>query len=353
MKVMIHGAINYSNYGDYLFAEFFSYELIKRGIEVEYYTHPKYGISDFFAKNLGYSLDNKQNYAVMKSCDALVYISGGYFLSQKNLLADLRHKRRYLTPGLYFMNHDKPVYILGIGAGPFSNGPFRKAAKRLLQYATALTVRNEESKQHIIGLGVCRDIPVTTDTALVIRDYVRNTKTGIPRFHLEPGKKMLLFHIDLNHNVKSKLEVVVVPAIKRFLDTHKEYELYLAADSIMPDSLYEEYAHMFAPYSTHILKYNDPWALTRQIERADMVVTTKLHMGIVGAAFACSVISFPWHQKTPRFYKQIGEGDRCKLLSEVDEQCVMTQLERFEGKHISLPKELIEKAKLNLEMLPK
>ena len=353
MRVMIHGAINTSNYGDFLFAAIFSNALMKCGIEVEYYSHPKYGISDFFANHLGYTPDRLHYRAVMKNCDALVYISGGYFLSHKKPMDEFTHTKRFLTPGLFFMKNDKPIYILGIGAGPFYKGPFSKKAKQLLQYASAVTVRNDESKEYCLSLGVERDIPVTADTALVLRDYLNNTITERSWHPAEPEKKMFLFHIDCNRSVRKKLKKIAVPAIKSFLDTHKDYALYLTSDGVMPKSLYDEYATMFKPYSTHILEYDDPWVLTRQIEKADLIMTTKLHMGIVGSVFGCSVVSFPWHLKTQRFYKQIGEKDRCVLLSEADENKVSIQLGRFEGQRITLPKELIEQAKLNLDMLPK
>ena len=45
MKLLLHGAINLSNFGDYLFAKIF-YDYIKdRGQDVDFYTHPQYGIS--------------------------------------------------------------------------------------------------------------------------------------------------------------------------------------------------------------------------------------------------------------------------------------------------------------------
>lgn len=349
---MIHGAINSSNYGDFLFAAIFSSALKKNGIEVEYYSHPLFGISDFFAEKLGYKPDRIHYRTVMKNCDALVYISGGYFLSHKELPVEFSHTKRFLTPGLFFMKNNKPIYILGVGAGPFYKGIFSKKTKQLFQYASAITVRNEESKRYCLDLGVDREIPVTADTALVLRD-MHDKISGSFLYQIEPGKKVLLFHIDCNRGVRGKLKTIAVPAIKKFLDEHKDYELFLTSDGIVPDSLFNEYATMFRPYSTHILKYEDPWALTQQIAKADLIMTTKLHMGIVGAVFGCSVVSFPWHQKTQRFYKQIGEEGRCILLSEANEEMVLTQLERFEGKRIALPAELFEKAKMNIKMLPK
>lgn len=353
MKVMIHGAINQSNYGDFLFAALFHNKLIENGIEVEYYSHPRYGISDFFAKNLGYTPDRKHYKDVMNSCDALVYISGGYFLSHKRLSVEFQHTRHFLTPGQFFMRNGKPIYVLGMGMGPFFRGPFEKKARQILQYSSVVTVRDKESYNHCKNLGIDRDIIITADTALVIQDNRYNKMIENKQLDYLPKKKIFLFHIYYNRNVKNQLKTIVAPAIRRFLDAHKDYELVLATDSLMPDSLYKEYANLFESYSPYILKYDNPWALTQMISKSDMILTTKLHMGIVGAAFGVSVVSLPWHSKTQRFYKQIGEENRCIMISDADEEKVLSQLERFEGKHIILPGELIEKGKINLEMLPK
>lgn len=353
MKVLIHGAINMSNYGDFLFAELFSNALKENGMEVEFYSHPKYGISDYFAKYLCYTPDRKHYKLKARSCDALVYISGGYFLSHKNPLIELRHTIRYLTPAKYFLKNGKAIYVLGVGVGPFYKGPFRQIAKKVLVTASAVTVRNDESKEYCLKLGINRDIPITADTALLLKEYMDKRKTDIPSFEIESGKKMLLFHIDNNPDVKEKLKSDAVPALKKFLDRHEDYVLYLATDGQYREQLYAEYVECFTSYSPCVLKYDDPWLLTRQIERADLILTTKLHMGIVGSTFGCSVVSFPWHKKTLRFYKQIGETARCILLSQVNEEIILSQLERYEGKSISLPNELKDKARLNIELLPK
>ncbi len=350
MKALIHGAINRSNYGDFLFAAIFSSALKERGIDVEYYCHPKYGISDFFARHLGYTPDRKHYKKTMESCDVLVYISGGYMLSHKKLLVEYFHTKRFLPPAEYFMKSGKPIYIMGIGAGPFYKGPFARIAKELLQYASAVTFRNEESREYSASLGITREIPVTADTALVIRDYLDSNVAGIPEFEIEPGKKMLLFHTDCTAELKNKWKQIAVPAAQKFLDSHNEYRLYLASDGLAPT--YEEYAPLFSQYSPQVLRYDDPWLLTMRIRRADMILTTKLHVGILGTTFGCSVVSFPWHQKTARYYKQIGEQDRCIMLTDADEKTVLDQMERFEGKSVTVPEELINNARKNIELLP-
>lgn len=355
MKVMLHGAVNLSNYGDYLFAELFYTTLRNKGVQAEFYNHPKYGISSFFAEHLGYTPKECGLKEMVKECDAFVFFSGGYFTepSVKGLLAETHHIHRYLYPASFFMKVGKPIYALGVGAGPFKDAAFSKKARTILNYAAKVTVRNEESLRYCEEFGIRNDIQVTADTALVIREFLEKEKQNVLKFEMEEGTKMLLFHIDSNAQVTEKMREIIVPAVTRFLKEHSDYRLYLAADGVKKDRHYQDYEAMFGGFDPIVLKYDDPWKLTRQIERADLIVTTKLHVGIVGSALGRSVVSFPFvSNKTTRFYRQIGEADRCVPLSEITSEQAYQMLETYQDKTIVIPQELIDKAKLNLELLP-
>ena len=356
MKIMLHGATNMSNYGDFLFAEFFYHKLKKDGHDVEFYAHPRYGISDYFARYLKVTPDRQNYWERVKQSDCLVFISGGYFVEPRKpgLIAEVKHYERYMKPATYFLRHNKPIYVLGVGAGPFSNKLFSLQARKVLNHATVVTVRDEESKRYCNAFGVQNDVIITSDTALLIGEFLKTIKSNTPRFELDEGRKMLLLHLDSNSEVKAKIQEVIVPAIRCFLDYNKDYSLYIAADGVKENALYAEYQKMLSDYQPKILVYDDPWVLTRQIERADLIVTTKLHMGIVGSALGSSVVSFPFvPQKTKRFYKQIGEPDRCSPLTDINQDMVLEMLEKYKDSRIQLPEELIAKARMNLELLPR
>lgn len=355
MKVMLHGAVNQSNYGDYLFAELFYNTLKEKGIQGEFYSHPKYGISEYFAANLGYVPEPCSYKETVKECDAFVFFSGGYFIEprKKDIFSEIKRIRHYLYPATAFMKAGKPIYVLGVGAGPFEKAPFSFMARKILNYATVITVRNEESLKCCKDFGINNEVLVTADTALVIKEYLEKEKQSVPKFETEEGKRMLLFHIDGSRQKTEKMKEVVIPATKKWLKVHPEYQLYLTADGIKNDSMYQTYESLFGENNPIILKYDDPWKLTRQIERADLVITTKLHVGIVGSALGRSVVSFPSvANKVTRFYKQIGEADRCVPLDMITMEKAYKMLETYNGQGITIPKKLIDKAKINLELLP-
>jgi len=355
MRVMLHGAVNQSNYGDYLFAELFFHKLKEKGAKVEFYTHPKYGICEHFATNLGYVPESCSYKNTVKKCDVFVFFSGGYFIEprKKGIAAEIKRIRQYLYPALAFMKAGKPIYVLGVGAGPFENAPYSNLARKILNYANIITVRNEESLQYCKDFGINKEIIITADTALVIKEYLDLEKQSVPKFEIEEGKRMLLFHIDGSKQKTEKMKESIIPATKKWLKVHPEYQLYLTADRVSYESLYQAYEELFIENNPIILKYDDPWKLTRQIERADLVITTKLHVGIVGSALGRSVVSFPSvPNKTLRFYKQIGEADRCVPLETITMEKAYKMLDTYNGRGIIVPKELIDKAKINLELLP-
>ena len=357
MKVMLHGATNLSNFGDYIFAELFYNKLKNNGVDVEFYVHPKYGISQYFMENLGYTPSVNNGGKLMSMCDALVYISGGYFVEprKKGLISEIKHVKRYLTPGYYFMKKRKPVYIMGVGAGPFENALFSRKAKELINYASVVTVRNEKSLELCRDFGITRDVIVTADTALLIKNYMEENKKGVIDCEVLNDKKVIMLHIDSNREVKDILIRTFRPAIEMFLNRHKDYQLYLISDGLKTDDFYNDYEHAFSICNPIVLRYDNPWMLCRQLEKADIVITTKLHVGIVSSSLGRSVISFPFvPNKTKRFYKQIGELDRCVSLSEVskDKNQIFNMIEKYAGCSIRVPDEIISKANVNLDLLP-
>ena len=355
MKILLHGAINFSNFGDFLFAKIFYEHIKNRGQEVEFYSHSKYGISAFFCKHLGYQPSEKNYKTLMRRCDARVFIAGGYFAkcSKNDIFSRLKHIKRYFLPALYFIKKGKPIYILGVGAGPFGKGLYRKLALKVLNHAEVIHVRNEESKQYCLDLGVTTEIKVTADTALLLKEYM-TSDCEIPLLTQNTSApKAFLLHVNGSSQIQERMLKNVVPAIKCFLENHSEYQLYLAADGLGMDRAYEKYADVLNIFHPIKIAYDDPMQLCQYISKMDIVVTPKLHVGIVASVLGRSVFSFPAvPQKTKRFYKQIGESDRCIPLEEVEQKMVLNMLEEKKDTHITVPQDLIDLAHENLKAIP-
>jgi polysaccharide pyruvyl transferase WcaK-like protein len=89
--------------------------------------------------------------------------------------------------------------------------------------------------------------------------------------------------------------------------------------------------------------------LCKVIDNVDLIVTTKLHVGVVGARLGKSVISFSVHtEKIRRLYEEIGELERTYPLEKLDFDTGIKMLEKFHDKPINISDEVINKAKKSL-----
>ncbi|WDU82051.1 polysaccharide pyruvyl transferase family protein [Caloramator sp. Dgby_cultured_2] len=151
------------------------------------------------------------------------------------------------------------------------------------------------------------------------------------------NKKLLLVHY--NHSKEALLKFA--KGVKKFISRHGEYMVIVASDSILKCE--EEYFNEFERESgikcEHFL-YESPSEMTALLKIIDVVITCKLHVGVVASSFEKSVVAVACHpEKTARFYSQIGESGRCVSLFDVTSEIVFELLEKFHEKKLKLMKE--------------
>ena len=100
-----------------------------------------------------------------------------------------------------------------------------------------------------------------------------------------------------------------------------------------------------------ILGKLDIWQICAVLDRADLVLTTKLHVGIVSTALTKSVISFYRDLKTLRYYSQIGEKGRCVELKSLTSEIVKNQLIKYFEQPVHIPENVVCSAKRNLKYM--
>lgn len=355
MKILLHGADNNSNFGDVLFAHLFYKKCLEAGFEsVDFMQFPKYGIGEFCRKELPYS----RNLSIpqMLQSDALILISGGYFGEDQSTTKEiLKRYFRYFLPARIFQMTGKPVYILGVGGGPLISPFLQKKAVKLWSNATHIRVRENETKDYFVKYGVTKDIVVTSDTAQVI------TPECLPKLEIEVDlqkrfgdKKLIMLHLVMKPENDRLVAENIVPALKRFVSENPEYGIVIAPDFVRnrDDMLNLETVKALGINNCYLYDYYDSWQMCALLNKMEVVITTKLHVGIVGAALGKSVVSFPAHrEKTQRYYRQIGEEDRSIHLSKINEKIAYDQIVKFYNKPITLSPEIRALAKSNLDVI--
>jgi polysaccharide pyruvyl transferase WcaK-like protein len=58
-----------------------------------------------------------------------------------------------------------------------------------------------------------------------------------------------------------------------------------------------------------VIPYESPWTTVAHLGQMDLVLTTKLHVGVVARSLGVPVLAAGQHPKIKRFYQLLGEGD--------------------------------------------
>ncbi|MGN1369074.1 MAG: polysaccharide pyruvyl transferase family protein [Aristaeellaceae bacterium] len=357
-RILLHGAINTSNFGDVLFTTIFCRYIKAYGgdrWEPCFLESGRYGIGEFVRRENGY--DTHLTPAEEKASDALLYISGGYFGdNRKSFRLSIRRWMRYVRIGLHMCAKQRDILILGVGGGPLYAGFNRRAFRKIMDSACCVTVRDPKTKAYFEDLGVKRPIEITADTALTITQEQLPALDAAVSAALDEyldGRKMLFVHLVGADWIDVPFAKQVVPAINRFVEANRDYRIVIGFDGVYDHDVSQlETVRALEGPSPFYYRYSSAWQLCAFLNRAELVVTTKLHVGIVSSSLGKSVISFPEHAyKTERFYEQIGEQGRSVRLKQVTDGQAYTMLEQYAGVPIHIPDEIRTLALRNLDCL--
>ena len=97
--------------------------------------------------------------------------------------------------------------------------------------------------------------------------------------------------------------------------------------------------------------YSEPDDLCALLNRCNLILTYKLHVGIISATLGRSVIAVSKHEKIQRYYKQIGEQDRCVDFVGCTSELLEGKVARYYGKGISLNQQILNQAYENWQLL--
>ena len=333
-KVALHGSYFGYNFGDTLLCALFCHWL-------RTYSDIEVTLPLASRRNLKLIGADRRGLLRFLACSDLIFCGGGYFgdSGRKNLKWTVRNYLRHFVLAELAVLLRKDVYILGTGAGPLSSGFLRSRLKRLMAYAKCVIVRDQESKDFLTTLGVTRPIVVDVDAVMYLdRKFLPPSSAESGHLRRE-AKKILAVHLtsfDAPHWEK------MADAIAAFV-AGSNVEILLITDSqsrtrklTLQDKASSKLKELI-PSATQISYSGNPTDLCELIDSVDLVVTNKLHVGIVGVVLGKQVISLPQHVKTPRFYRQLGLSDIC---------VVENQPERLEELLTNWQKEILPRAVL-------
>lgn len=355
MNILLHGAVSGSNFGDCLFADIF-YNTLRQAFpddNIWFFDRQPFGISQYLRSSLDYRYimsDDDYN-----KVDALVYISGGYLgEDKKSLKESLVRYKRYVQLGKKYISKKIPILIIGLEVGPIYYGFLRKGIRNILDRSVVLTVRNKESYDYCVENLNIRKAIKTQDTAICVASMdIPQTTEKLDRL-FENAKKTLFLHVPFGAKDDEKYKNNILIPVVDFCKKHTEYSVIYGMDNEEKNTDLTFIEELFKSKSIlcrHYL-YSSYWEMCSLLSRVDFIVTTKLHTGIIGAAYGRAVVSTPVHRfKTERFYHEIGYSDHSYSYHNLTPQIMDTLLEEKHDKKIILDKSVYDKSLSNLTIL--
>lgn len=314
-KVYLHGSYFGNNFGDVLLVDLFAKRIKSFGYEV---CLPY--ASDFYYSDIQGVFPNTEGGDYI----AGVFCGGGYLgePAHNKLFWSVRNFWRHGRALRLFSKKSLPYGVFAAGFGPITYEPFFSTAKKIIESASTVCVRDPESKDFLIQYGVNKDIAVTSDAVLSL------SESDIPPGSIEYAQRFLQgacqkpcrfigIHITDKFSDK-KVFSQICSAIEVMAAEYSDAFFVLLCDGVsrrgrklkqqVDAETVAQYLpvgrFVFAPYSNH-------WNMVALLNCLNVVVTSKLHVGIVSSVLGKNVLSFPYHSKTRRFYSQINAGERC------------------------------------------
>lgn len=346
-NIVLHGATNCnsSNYGDFLYGEIIYNYLKRKNMNVVFYQP-----SNFFIEHLkDYPSQIPEN--SRQKPDLILYIPGGYFGEGHNarIRDNIIQFFRFMPLGMSAAARDIPLAVLGVGAGPNNSMLMNYGIKKICNHALFVTTRDNTSHNALLKLSPKANIIQSADLILTRdwRDF--GTTPQINSIINNNDDKYMLIHY--NHSREALLKFG--GAVQKFIKLHPEYKIIVSSDSIMSseDENYNAFSNLLSGLCEHFI-YSNSRELTQLINKVDVVLTCKLHVGVVAATLKKSVVSVACHpEKTKRFYSQIGEEERCISLYKATTNTIIEMLERYHEREIHIPQEVIMQANVTWELL--
>lgn len=307
-NILLHGCYHNNNFGDLLLADLMAKKI--RNLTGQNVLCPwTYGNKEtlFYAKS-GKGIRSWFDFT------HAVFGGGGYLNSNEKGWFS-KKILRYFIPAFLCKIQRKPYMILGVGAGPKIKFFDKVLVKFICDNAQLIYVRDDESKDVLIKTGVSASkIGVTADFALTLseKDFAPYRSKKIEKyFERYNGKKIIGIHLqsikdegkleEVLMNINSSLENTHIPIM--FFD-HVKSKQHL-------DMSIEKMKRISQRYLPALVFYDEilnHWELCSFILKMDAIITSKLHVGIVGWVLEVPIFGCSSHGKTKRFFRQVGRS---------------------------------------------
>ena len=305
-SIAIHGAVYGRNFGDIIIIETVLKSLARSG-------HCDVSIPMGFSRFIDY-INRGSNVVGRNRYPSVIIFGPGGYLGQPryntlrwNIRFMMYHGFIILASFLFRI----PVVIHGTGVGPATFHPVRLLMKLLFMRAERIHVRDVESSNYVKELykGVNEDIlTFGGDVALALPHFY-----GIEPIDINHVAGVIGIHMPVGDKIGFPDELA--DDLLTFVAKHNECKFNILHDGPAQE-VHSKLKGLLSFEHVSNFKFEGPEELISQINQCELIITTKLHVGICAYALGKKIISTYTHPKNKRFFQQIERRDNSVFIED-------------------------------------
>ena len=280
------------------------------------------------------------------------FLGGEFFRENRHLRRPTLKFIKYSTIARLAKMFRIPYIILGVGLGPVSTCIGRHAIGYLLKGAQKVSLRDKESVSY--AKEICPDVEIFDSADMVLSKCEK----------IRSSRQLKNVGIHLGTRVEELIDISLLAKEIEKLILQKEVCVKFVTDGISLGDIATDPVRIPAKINNtlgqklEIVHYRGVDDFLNTLRQFDILLSTKLHGGIVAYTMGVFPISIAAHIKTERFYRQVDLEDYALPLSNDGVKRGFTLLSTVLGEPDKVNKllerkryEIIEKAMLNKKIL--
>lgn len=291
-QALIVGPYRARNFGDDLVGGILAKHLQARDYEV---TVPKLSVRNSEWLGTRHAEDYEGQF---EKADVIVVGGGGIMSDTSGANPGASYLGIVARAGMDGLLFGKHVYVTSVGAGPWLVPRSRILAYSISLIADKVGVREQDSYDHLRGLGVSeKKLVLGADTALLTPELLD--------FPVQvSGKLGLQFDINAFDNVKEN------PHLRSIVDALGDYARANSSDVVLARNGRTDSEIAEAAPDAEKLNYHALETYLPRLAGLRAIFTSHLHLAITSYSQRIPSYSLYVREKTRRFYEQIGHPER-------------------------------------------
>lgn len=254
---------------------------------------------------------NREDYesvAEYVNADLVVSTGGTYLTENYGLWTNIRDYRLTLVAG-------SPLVFFTQTLGPFTRPEYRAAFTDIFHKASAICLRDERSRQHVLELGIQADkIALAKDAAFVIDVERPDPPTGALRIAV--SVRTMHFFNDGDRSLGEQYKASVTAMVNRavrdfgaevvFLSTCQGIPEYWTDDTNLADEIVSALPEDVAQSVTIDRRFRQPTEIVSAYQSYHLVIATRMHAAILGLVAGTPVLGIAYEFKLEELFHQLG-----------------------------------------------